>query len=218
MGKLRFFLVFADKNDSYIADELQKEFFGSIVFCAKLTDDSTLYTWSEMNQHPEFMGDIPVPFCIDKNIAYFDPTGKAVEEGNQIVTEINYCINELSKIPSGIPKSLAKTAIEFTDIIYACTKDGHRDILAKTLRNATELSEQVPEYTIDPSSESSIKKGIEEIKGIPKEEVYIKKSDVIKILGNTKNIRQAELLIDQLPEYISENEEKEELEDEYDRD
>lgn len=207
MGKQKFFLVFADKNDSYIVDELQEEFFGSIVFCAKLTDDSTLYTWSEMNQHPEFMDDIPVPFCIGENIAYFDPTGKATEEGNQIVTEINYCINELSK-----------TNIEFTDIIYACTKDGHKDILAKTLRNATKLPEQIPEYTVDSSSESSIEKGITEIKGISKEEVYIKKSDVIEILKNTKSIRQADFLIHQLPEYIAEYEEIEEPEDEYDRD
>ena len=146
MEKFKCFLVFADKNDSYITDKLQKDFW-SIVVCSKLTDD-TLYTWSEMKQYPKFMDHVPVPFCIDDNIAYFDPTGKAKEEGNQIVTEINYCINELAEMD-----------IEFTDIIYACSKEGHRDILAKTLRNASKLPEQIPEYTIDPSSVSSIEKG-----------------------------------------------------------
>lgn len=168
MEKQRFFLVFADKNYSYIIDKLQEDFFGSMVVCVKLTDD-TLYTWSEMNQHPEFMNHIQMNhiqplFCIDDNYGfYFDPTGKAKEEGNQIVAEINYYINELAKID-----------IELTDIIYACSKEGHRDILAKTLRNASKLPEQIPEYTIDPSSESSIEKGIVKIKGISKEEVYIK--------------------------------------------
>lgn len=195
MEKFKCFLVFADKNDSYIVDKLQEEFFGSFVFCTKLTDDSTLYTWSEMNQHPEFMNHIQPLFCIDDNYGfYFDPMGKAKEEGNQIVTEINYCINELPKLD-----------IEFTDIIYACSKEGHRDILAKTLRNASKLPEQIPEYTIDSSSESSIEKGIAEIKGISKKEVYIKKSDVLDILSHC---------INQLPEYIME----EESEDEYDRD
>ncbi len=201
MGKQRFFLVFADKNYSYIIDKLQEDFFGSMVFCAKLTDD-TLYTWSEMKQYPKFMDHVPVPFCIDDNIAYFDPTGKEKEEGNQIVTEINYCINELAKID-----------IEFTDIIYACSKEGHRDILAKTLRNASKLPEQIPEYTIDPSSESSIEKGIAKIKGISKEEVYIKKSDVLDILNNVDKEHQSHC-INQLPEYIME----EESENEYDRD
>ena len=167
MEKFKCFLVFADKNDSYIVDKLQEEFFGSFVFCTKLTDDSTLYTWSEMNQHPEFMNHIQPLFCIDDNYGfYFDPMGKAKEEGNQIVTEINYCINELPKLD-----------IEFTDIIY----------------------------TIDSSSESSIEKGIAEIKSISKKEVYIKKSDVLDILSHC---------INQLPEYIME----EESEDEYDRD
>jgi len=103
--------------------------------------------------------------------------------------------------------------IEFTDIIYACSKEGHRDILAKTLRNASKLPEQIPEYTIDPSSVSSIEKGIAEIKGIPKEEVYIKKSDVLDILNNVDKEHQSHC-INQLPEYIM----KEESEDEYDRD
>lgn len=207
MGKQRFFLVFADKNYSYIINKLQEDFFGSMVFCAKLTDD-TLYTWSEMNQHPEFMNHIQMNhiqplFCIDDNYGfYFDPTGKAKEEGNQIVAEINYCINELAKID-----------IEFTDIIYACSKEGHRDILAKTLRNASKLPEQIPEYTIDPSSESSIEKGIVKIKGISKEEVYIKKSDVLDILNNVDKEHQSHC-INQLPEYIME----EESENEYDRD
>lgn len=200
MEKFKCFLVFADKNDSYITDKLQKDFW-SIVVCSKLTDD-TLYTWSEMKQYPKFMDHVPVPFCIDDNIAYFDPTGKAKEEGNQIVTEINYCINELAEMD-----------IEFTDIIYACSKEGHRDILAKTLRNASKLPEQIPEYTIDPSSVSSIEKGIAEIKGIPKEEVYIKKSDVLDILNNVDKEHQSRC-INQLPEYIM----KEESEDEYDRD
>lgn len=200
MEKFKCFLVFADKNDSYITDKLQKDFW-SIVVCSKLTDD-TLYTWSEMKQYPKFMDHVPVPFCIDDNIAYFDPTGKAKEEGNQIVTEINYCINELAEMD-----------IEFTDIIYACSKEGHRDILAKTLRNASKLPEQIPEYTIDPSSVSSIEKGIAEIKGIPKEEVYIKKSDVLDILNNVDKEHQSHC-INQLPEYIM----KEESEDEYDRD
>jgi len=80
MEKFKCFLVFADKNDSYITDKLQKDFW-SIVVCSKLTDD-TLYTWSEMKQYPKFMDHVPVPFCIDDNIAYFDPTGKAKEEGN----------------------------------------------------------------------------------------------------------------------------------------
>lgn len=200
MEKFKCFLVFADKNDSYITDKLQKDFW-SIVVCSKLTDD-TLYTWSEMKQYPKFMDHVPVPFCIDDNIAYFDPTGKAKEEGNQIVTEINYCINELAEMD-----------IEFTDIIYACSKEGHRDILAKTLRNVSKLPEQIPEYTIDPSSVSSIEKGIAEIKGIPKEEVYIKKSDVLDILNNVDKEHQSHC-INQLPEYIM----KEESEDEYDRD
>lgn len=200
MEKFKCFLVFADKNDSYITDKLQKDFW-SIVVCSKLTDD-TLYTWSEMKQYPKFMDHVPVPFCIDDNIAYFDPTGKAKEEGNQIVTEINYCINELAEMD-----------IEFTDIIYACSKEGHRDILAKTLRNASKLPEQIPEYTIDPSSVSSIEKGIAEIKGIPKEEVYIKKSDVLDILNNVDKEHQSHC-INQLPEYIME----EESENEYDRD
>mgnify|MGYP006889132357 FL=1 len=200
MEKFKCFLVFADKNDSYITDKLQKDFW-SIVVCSKLTDD-TLYTWSEMKQYPKFMDHVPVPFCIDDNIAYFDPTGKAKEEGNQIVAEINYYINELAKID-----------IELTDIIYACSKEGHRDILAKTLRNASKLPEQIPEYTIDPSSESSIEKGIVKIKGISKEEVYIKKSDVLDILNNVDKEHQSHC-INQLPEYIME----EESENEYDRD
>lgn len=207
MEKQRFFLVFADKNYSYIIDKLQEDFFGSMVVCVKLTDD-TLYTWSEMNQHPEFMNHIQMNhiqplFCIDDNYGfYFDPTGKAKEEGNQIVAEINYYINELAKID-----------IELTDIIYACSKEGHRDILAKTLRNASKLPEQIPEYTIDPSSESSIEKGIVKIKGISKEEVYIKKSDVLDILNNVDKEHQSHC-INQLPEYIME----EESENEYDRD
>ena len=85
--------------------------------------------------------------------------------------------------------------------------------MAKTLRNASKLPEQIPEYTIDPSSELSIKNGITEIKSIPKEEVYIKKSDVLDILNNVDKEHQSHC-INQLPEYIME----EESENEYDRD